>query len=226
MTYKIVIPFYSNIHLLRNIMKQMDINWNHILIVDNSPLGEAKEFEGKGATILYYPENIGVAKSWNLALKGKCDWTFFVSNNAAFPNGFSEVLVSLNQAGPDCMLTDLAWHCNAISKDLVAKIGYFDENFYPAYYEDTDYYHRMCLAGISVAENPVVSIPAMTMRQANSLEAGLKLNFQALAEYYKEKWGGYPGEEKFDKPFNKPENTLYSWTGQALNVLKERQGFQ
>lgn len=229
MTYKIVIPYYTNINLLRNCMKQMDIGWNHILLVDNSKNSEAtKEFDGKnGLTVLTYPENIGVAKSWNLGLRAKCDWTFFVSINAAFPNGFSEVLAELNRAGEYCMLTDLAWHCNAISRKCVEKVGYFDENFYPAYYEDTDYYRRMCLAGLEVSgDQPVISIPAETMRQANSLEGGLKLNFRQLAEYYAHKWGGYPGEETFETPFGKPENTLHHWTRQSLGVLKELQGFE
>jgi hypothetical protein len=196
-------------------------------LVDNSPNSDAKEFEGKGATILYYPENIGVAKSWNTGLKAGCDWTFFVSVNVAFPNGFSEVLAELNKANDYYLLTDVAWHCNAISKKCVEKIGLFDENFYPAYYEDTDYYYRMRMANFDIGEKQVVnSIPAETMRQANSLDGGLKLNFVQLAEYYKEKWGGFPGHETFTTPWGDPNNTLHHWTRQSMAVLKERQGFE
>ncbi len=220
MTYKITIPFYANENLLDNLMSGMDIDWRHILIVDNSPGSLARKYEGKGAKILYHPENLGVAKSWNIGLKGLCDWTFFVSINATFPNGFSEVLAELNKANEWVMLTDLSWHCNAVSKKTVEKIGYFDENFYPAYFEDTDYYHRMCLAGIPCGKNGVISIPAETTRQANSLDGGLKVNFKALLGYYKEKWGGEPGSETFPTPWNKGK--LDYWVRENLNALKEK----
>lgn len=217
MTYKICIPFYANIHLLRNCLSGMDVDWRHLLIIDNSENSECKEFEGKGAEILYFPENIGVAKSWNIALRADCDWTFFVSCNAVFPNGFSEVLTELNKATEYAMLTTMAWHCNAISRKCVEQVGYFDENFYPAYFEDTDYYYRMRLAKIPI-QIPVLNIPGYSSRQSNSLDKGLQVNFLELEKYYIEKWGGKPGEETYTLAWNK--DGIKHWLGQNLNWLK------
>lgn len=221
MTYKIVMPVYGNKHLFENCIKKIDVDFRHLLIIDNSPESFVKEYnlEDRGATVFYYPENIGVAKAWNMGLKAGCDWTFLVSSAVAFPNGFSEVLAELNKATEYALLTDCAWHCNAISKKCVERVGYFDENFYPAYYEDTDYYRRMNLSGAE-HNRPIAFIPAIGSRQSNSLDSGLPVHFQKLEDYYVKKWGGKPGEEKFDKPWNK--DGLSHWVGQTLSVLKER----
>lgn len=221
MTFKVVIPYYTNIHLLRNCMAGMDINWNHILIVDNSATSEAQEFEGKGATIVYYPENIGVAKSWNMGLKAGCDWTFVIGIAAVFPNGFSEVLLDVCKGSDFAFITDLSYHCNAISKKLVDLIGYLDENFYPAYYEDADYDRRMSLSGV---HEPNITIPGYSALMANSVtsDKGLPVHYLHLQEYYIQKWGGKPGEETFTHPFNDEANDIKYWKGETLATLKER----
>jgi GT2 family glycosyltransferase len=39
---------------------------------------------------------------------------------------------------------------------VVGKVGLFDEGYYPAYYEDTEYERRMGLAGLTVTMGPNV----------------------------------------------------------------------
>lgn len=46
----------------------------------------------------------------------------------------------------------------AINASVIEKIGYFDETFSPAYYEDTDYCLRASKAGIDVKINPDLQI--------------------------------------------------------------------
>lgn len=221
MTYKIVIPVYTNEHILDNCLKSIDVDWSHLIIVDNSKESFCKKYEGRGATIYYFPENIGCARAWNLGLKAGADWTFIVGISAVFPNGFSEILLDIHKGSQYALITDLSYHCNAISKKLVEKIGFFDENFYPAYYEDTDFQRRMHLAGV---DEPNIVIPAYSTMMANSVTSkeGLPVHYQHLQDYYKEKWGGIPGEETFKTPFGKPENDLKYWKGEALSTLQIR----
>lgn len=96
-----------------------------------------------------------------------------------------------------------------IARETIDNIGWFDEGFYPAYFEDNDYDRRIKLleffstktigsqfiAGRSktIAENPHV---------ADLVRKGY------ARRYYLEKWGGAPGHETFDCPFNKVGNEL------------------
>lgn len=219
MTYRIVVPIYTNEHLADNCLNSIDVDWSHLIIVDNSKDSFCKKYEGRGAKIYYYPENIGVARAWNLGLKADADWTFFVSIAVAFPNGFSEVLAELKNANDYLFCSDLAWHCNAISRKCVEAVGYFDENFYPAYYEDTDYVRRMQIVGIPVT---VVRTSAYSAVQANSTESdrGLPVHYLNLEKYYIEKWGGKPGHETFNMPFG--DKGIGHWVGQTIKTLKQR----
>jgi GT2 family glycosyltransferase len=221
MTYRLIIPIYTNEHLADNCISGIDVDWRHLIIVDNSKESFCKKYEGRGATIYYYPENIGVARAWNMGLKADCDWTFFIGIGAVFPNGFSEVLAELKNASDYALITDLAFHCNAISRKTVGAVGYFDENFYPAYYEDTDYVRRMQLAGIEIKATQIAGYSAL---QANSTESdqGLPVHYLNLEKYYIEKWGGKPGEEKFDKPFG--DKGIGHWVGQSIKTLKQKYG--
>lgn len=229
-SYKVLIPYYTHPHYLDQLMDSMDIDYSHIIIVDNSKDQDAKKYVEQGVKVVPCPDNMGVSRSWNIGLRANADWTFLVSIACCFPNGFSEVLAQMWQANEYCFLTTMAWHCNAISRKCVDLVGEFDENFYPAYYEDTDYYRRMNLAGVPY--NGYTPIPAYAITIANSVSAevnNLNVNYQAQADYYKEKWGGYPGGEKWDIPFDGEgyapsgtHNDLKYWKAETIPVLKER----
>jgi GT2 family glycosyltransferase len=92
-----------------------------------------------------------------------------------------------------------------LSKESYEKIGAFDEMFAPAYFEDNDYHRRVNLAGMKA-----ISVPSAIYYHYGSrtrMESGtLNLtneNFEKNRQYYIQKWGGIPGQEKFDQPFNK-----------------------
>ena len=86
--------------------------------------------------------------------------------------------------------------------------GFFDENFYPAYYEDTDALYRMGLLGIpSPRENgqsrPYAEIDATCLpnRQATT-RGNIHVDFDSLRYYYRGKWGGDQGHETFRTAFD------------------------
>ena len=93
--------------------------------------------------------------------------------------------------------------CNFLLSNKVHKIvGDFDERFFPAYYEDNDYHQRLKLDLFKVEQhefmNPEIYRNSMTIEKNRSLNSRFEINKQ----YYIEKWGGVPGEEKFSIPFN------------------------
>lgn len=217
-SYLICVPIYAKLpHIEENLESIND--WNHLFIVDNSENGWCKRFEERGARVVYKPQNIGVARAWNLGIMEGEDYTFFVSSSVKFHRGFQEVVDQLKQAIDKKLpgiehglFTQLGWHCNALTQKTIGKIGYFDENFYPSYVEDIDICRRLYLAGIHPDPKgktlggtvPCITIDAEPVEIAATLKrAGLQVNFAALNEYYRRKWNGNKPNEKFTKPFGK-----------------------
>ena len=97
-----------------------------------------------------------------------------------------------------------------ISKAAYEKIGKFDEEFKPAYFEDNDYHRRINLAGMKAICLPTAMFYHYGSRtQMEALGNGEVVvpspAFEKNREYYKTKWGGVPGQELFKTPFNKNE---------------------
>lgn len=101
--------------------------------------------------------------------------------------------------------------CYMIDADTVAKVGMFDEDFFPAYFEDNDYHYRIKLAGGTAIANTKAIFVHYGSRTQNQ-EAGKPVvpgdTFRANEAYFIRKWGGSPGHEKFDHPFNNIQQDL------------------
>jgi hypothetical protein len=91
----------------------------------------------------------------------------------------------------------------ATNAACISKVGYFDEGFYPAYFEDNDYHRRINLidpdryVGHLEALEPEVKRNSETIRRDPSLN-----QFPKSYDYYLRKWGGLPGSETYGTPFN------------------------
>jgi hypothetical protein len=168
--------------------------------------------------------NLGVAASWNLLLR------------VAFDRGYDQALIGsndtfLNPGSLACVATlspceDVAlWHlcgfdCFLVQRRTVDRVGWFDENFYPAYKEDQDYTYRCRLAGLD--SQPVSGASAQTVGSAtlNSVPGYRAANthtYDQNVKYYVNKWGGDSGQEQFTAPFNRPELPLSWWPVSPLN---------
>ena len=92
----------------------------------------------------------------------------------------------------------------AFKPELLYEIGYLDENFFPAYYEDNDHRYRMKLAGLEWEYFPLEyeHIVSATIKRDPVLMAKNQKTFKENGRYYIEKWGGMPGQEKYLTPFD------------------------
>ena len=95
--------------------------------------------------------------------------------------------------------------CFMLSKEAIEKVGHFDEQFFPAYFEDNDYHYRIKLAGLkAVKTNQALYFHygSRTIKENEEVRNKSNLGYTVNREYYKRKWGGKPGKEKFVKPNN------------------------
>ena len=101
--------------------------------------------------------------------------------------------------------------CFMIKPDFFLKVGRFDENFVPAYFEDNDMHRRIILSGnkaICTYAAPYYHYGSVT---GSSPKVQNHETFRSCAEYYVEKWGGGPSQEKWTNPFNNPLMSYKDW---------------
>ena len=112
-------------------------------------------------------------------------------------------------ANPDALAVEAAqgigWHLIAFHRRVFETVGRFDENFWPAYYEDIDFGRRMWL-GFAQQQWPRIHCDVSLAGFSHGVDlGGAVIDNDKLAAYYAEKWGGPKGEETYHRPFgNRP----------------------
>lgn len=102
--------------------------------------------------------------------------------------------------------------CFMITRECVEKVGYFDETFFPAYFEDNDYHYRIKLAAgpDAAIATTAAAFVHYGSRTQNQVAGGIVRGdmFQKNEQYFVQKWGGVPGQEKWAVPFNDSSKDL------------------
>jgi GT2 family glycosyltransferase len=186
-----------------------------------------------------YENNIGVAGAWNYgmrkAIENGCEYALVCNDDITFTPGAiaamidvlketDALLVSPNQNGEKAVVNLIEdgadFFCFAVKpKQLVQAVGWFDENIYPAYFEDNDMHYRMKLAGIRSYIDTRIVVDHFGSATQNADEGNPNVpasRFQAIKAYYARKWGGEPHNEKFTTPWDKPKLNLKAWKGQDV----------
>jgi len=155
-----VVPTLTRHDLLGRMLASVDVRIGTLVVVDNSgTLDDAGTDLADDFRVLRMPTNLGVAASWNLALRlaYRAPWVLIASDDVTFPAGALEAFAELS--GEDRLVLSSAWpHWCAftIGAGIVHRVGVFEEGYFPAYFEDTDYERRLHRAGLEVTIGPHV----------------------------------------------------------------------
>jgi GT2 family glycosyltransferase len=181
-----------------------DFKNTEIVICDN---GKQEIITREKNFVVYKPEsNLGVSGSWNMIMdyaeKVKATHVLMLNDDIYLGKSEEEISAIIRLWKPEFLCTELNWCSFMLSVDAYLKVGKFDENFFPAYFEDNDYFRRMLLADVPMIFNgmlnPVIYRNSMTIQKTPELNNGFEKNRQ----YYISKWGGLPTQETFGTPFN------------------------
>jgi len=154
--------------------------------------------------------NLGVANGWNHFIKEAARDGFdavVVANDdiILYPGVLDRFVEQMREHDFVCFSGQNAFSFYGMHTRLFEKVGEFDENFWPAYFEDNDYHYRMKLMGLPTA---YVEDPSYFHRVSATLTAfdfQRKMmhhhNFRKNTEYFVKKWGGMPHEETYTIPF-------------------------
>ncbi len=178
-----------------------------------------------------YAENRGLARSWNdaiaLAAQNSCtdflllndDLFFYEDGYQRFVTEAKRIIQSDRDVGlitPMGLESGSSPHsgevhlqmfaCSIVTRNALEKVGYFDQTFFPAYFEDSDYSTRMRRVGLSqviVEETLVEHARSSTLRANSGLKARHEEEFTRNRAYFQRKWGDYTKPETlFSRPFN------------------------
>lgn len=144
--------------LLERLANSIDYPIKYKVAFNNGPVGALNEFEAKHPDWRVITPNLGnrgVAGSWNFCPKlfPDEDTYLIVNEDVWFTPGCLEILCKCadkyGKCQPLIMVNETnGFYCFIWTKYGATVHGTFDENFWPAYYEDWDMVTRHKLAGI------------------------------------------------------------------------------
>jgi len=202
------IPTLNRADLLNEALEKYfeDFQNTEIFIVDN---GNQSIITREEKFAIYRPtENLGVAKSWNhiMDYADKVQATHVLMLNDDIYLGRTEHEIGMvlrNSVDADFINSFCNWSCFILTIDMWKKAGKFDEEFFPAYFEDNSFDYKMSLVNAKKSWtsflDPVMYRNSMTIAKDPSINNRFDINKQM----YIDMWGGLPTEEKYLTKFNK-----------------------
>lgn len=198
----------------------IDYPVNRYFILDNSQgnsdiANEIKEIEFEGSQyineikVVHNITNVGFSGSINQIIRQNTDcpyWCILSVDWHPKPGQLEKLAKRLEDpfVGILCDETQNGYSSMVFTPELLYEVGYLDENFFPAYYEDNDHRYRMKLAGLEWEYFPLKydHIVSSTLKSNAEFQKKNQKTFAENGRYYVEKWGGLPGQEKYETPFN------------------------
>ena len=211
------IPVLNRPDLLTKLFESIDVPVGRVLLIDNGdvvPPDEVASAAERGITTIRPGHNLGVAGSWNAIIRAtpQAPWWMIANFDLEFaPGDLARLAEHMQTTGGVALLGGFS--AFGVDRDAVRKVGFFDENFHPAYFEDNDFDYRCRLAQI-----PFVSLPAgmlhhisSTLMSSTHYQRRNAETFPANREYFQKKWGGQPYRETYTSPFN-AGGDIRAWT--------------
>lgn len=205
MNFAIGIPTLNRKDLLEPSLSEYkrDFPYTDIHVVDN---GKQDIFEFGAFKVYPQDVNLGVAGSWNylcdIIFKNN-DYALIVNDDVYLGYAIGEISEVLQSDHYGFIQSEHNWSVFLISKEVYERVGKFDEFFYPAYYEDSDYIRRMELSGVKRVIDKRLN--PKDAKQSQTYEKAPELVNKALKDSkdrYVRKWGGLPMMETFTLPFD------------------------
>lgn len=182
-----------------------------------------------------------VAASWNqglrMAARDGCDRFLIMANDCYWEDGAIDLLLAYGES-PESVGVSI-WSGSAVLRSnpepvegcdftgfmirssTLDRVGWFDERFRPAYFEDNDYATRVVLSGGTCRALPTARFEhagSLTIRSDAEAAHHVRHWFEINKARYVAKWGRLPPtseaecrETCYSTPWNDPSLTVQDW---------------
>lgn len=223
----ILVPTLAlDLNLLQRLADSIDYRVQNKLVINNGKAGSLDKWREKNPewAVLYPGRNLGVSGSWNLAPEQfkEDKWLIINDDIQLLPGSLEKICKAVDENEADVYYVNQyeAFDIFVWTRSAVEKFGLFDENFYPAYFEDWEMRLRFNLGGAKtfVVENNFRVDHGKPFPGGDRYMAMLSDVKPINENYFMRKWG-IVGDKNpaFDTPFNINGRPLSYW-----KIEKER----
>jgi len=184
----LIIPVLNRFDLLENALLSIDHCVENILVIDNS-----NSYKNSNVHVINVPNNIGVAASWNLGIKcyATSPYWVFMGNDVEWLPGTLEKISEISNE-ENFLISNYGFNAFSLGANIVKRVGLFDENYFPAYYEDEDFESRVRMAGLGnkilYPDIPVKIYGSCTTAKSGNYEKQKNKSNMSNKAYYQKKF--------------------------------------
>jgi GT2 family glycosyltransferase len=243
------VPIVNGFHWLERLVDSIDYPVDELFVINNNGKGELREELDNLANtkhkfiqkinVIHFPSNIGCSGAWNLIIKCYMNAPYWIitSNDIAFTPGLLQELAekSQNQTYGVIKGEEFQFDLFLIKDWVIQECGLFDENFYPAYLEDCDYYIRLLNKNIPIGymerkylhgDQGYETSGSQTWRLdpsiADKIHSSHASNFYYIAEKWGDNWRDSDWQfHPWQYPYNN-ENIPVTYTKYDLKFCRDK----
>jgi GT2 family glycosyltransferase len=189
------VPVLKNHARLQRALDRIDYPVERLVILDQSGIENwrpEKPAMVQSMTVLNFPHAMGVAPSWNIIIKATpfAPWWLFINDDVVPQAGSFKILAEAARNDAVVIPSVARFSFFTIGDEVIKRVGLFDEQFFPMYYEDTEYLFRMQAYNMEVVEIqcPVHHDTSSTIHADGYAEKNSQ-TFPKLYEYLQRKVG-------------------------------------
>jgi hypothetical protein len=225
------IPVISRPDLLRECVASINHPVSRLVVIDNSPTGDMAEAlkvpDCVGELVVTHPpDNLGYSGSLNLLIKthASAPWWAYANVDAAFHGDDMARIAAAMDAHAEpylCQIRD--YRLFGLNQAMVERVGFWDENFWPMYCEDSDYSYRIAVtegATREVLQGDTGHFGSATIEDPDYQRENGR-TYPTQRDYYRRKWGGDIAREVFTTPFDRG-GSVADWTLDFARVRDNR----
>jgi hypothetical protein len=170
-------------------------------------------------------KHLGASGSWNQILKygfedNDFDYVVIVGSDIEMKEGFWEQFLKEHQEVKPDFSCCMGFNCFVMNKKCYETVGRFDENYFPAYFEDNDLDTRVRLFKDTILyknvgdESLLNHYGSAVIRKNDKYNNANGQTFPMNQAYHIKKWGCTPedpGAYTFNTPYNDSSLTAKDW---------------